>query len=351
MTELDDHALREHLDPDGSFERNRTLPEQCTEAWAAVRDLNMPPDYSDFEHVIVAGMGGSAIAGDLLQALSFQEGRIPVTPVRGYEMPRWAGKRTLVIVCSHSGDTEETLASYARAKQQGAKLIAITTGGRLLTLATNDGFPVLQYEYPPEPRAALGHGFIRLLAIARAIGALDFEGKRIENAIASLEKQRLDLDYAVPESENPAKQLARRLYGRLPLIVGAGCFYPVARRWKTQLNENPEVWSFFDEMTELHHNTVVGLRLPEAVAQHVYAVLLESPIEPERMTRRYDVTVELFGRLGVTCERLDVGGSEPLEAMLRGVFYANFVSSYLTVLNGVAPGRVENIDWLKQRLA
>lgn len=296
-------------------------------------------------------MGGSAIAGDLLQALGFHEGRVPVYVVRGYELPSWVDPRTLVVTCSLSGDTEETLACYSQAKARGAKIVAVTTGGRLCKLAKSDGFPIVTFDYPPEPRAALGHGFIRLLALAGASGLLAVDENRISKAISSLEHLRSDVDYDVPEVRNPAKQLARRLHERLPLVIGADYLFPVARRWKTQLNENAKVWSFYEEIPELHHNTVVGLQLPRHVADRVYTVLLETPIQPERLTRRYDVTVELFERTGIACERLDLGGSEPLEAMLRAILYANFVSCYLAVLNGVSPGPVENIDWLKQRLA
>src|SRR5262249_42722118 len=139
MIELEYAALRSALDPEGAYERNRDLPQQFREAWQAVRDFTLPANYRDVDNVIVTGMGGSAIAGDFLQSLCYRESSTPVTVVRGYELPLWAGPRTLLVACSHSGNTEETLTGFDQARERGCKVVALTTGGRVRDIAAEAG--------------------------------------------------------------------------------------------------------------------------------------------------------------------------------------------------------------------
>ena len=351
MNNLDDQTVRAKLDHDGSFERSRELPEQCRQAWESARTFALPDDYHGPSHIVVVGMGGSAISGDFLQALAFREASAPVSVIRGYELPSWVSTNTLVIACSHSGDTEETLSAFEDALNRDAKVVVITTGGRIRKLAAARSLPMLTFDYPAEPRAALGHAFLRLIAVAKAAGVLDVSDQRIERAIASLEELRPLIDELTPTKDNPAKQIAQRAQGRLPLIEAAGYLIPAARRWKTQINENAKSWAIADELPEMHHNTVVGLDLPESVSSLVHAVVLEHAGMSESLQRRVHLTVRLLDRAGISHERLDVGGDEPLQAMLRAVYYANYISYYLAMLNNVRPWEINAIDRLKQDLA
>ncbi len=351
MTELDFAALRPTLDPEGAYERNRDLPQQFREAWQAVQGFSLPDSYREIDSVIVAGMGGSAIAGDFLQALCFRESNTPVSVVRGYDLPHWAGPRTLLIACSHSGNTEETLTDFNQAQQRGCKIVALTTGGRVKQMATDLGLPMLTYDFHPEPRSAFGHGFVRLLAVARAAGFLQVDSARVESAIAELEGMQSSLIETTAQASNPAKALAARLHTRLPYVIGGEFLAPVARRWKTQLNENADTWAIWEELPELHHNTVVGLAQPAAIATNIHAVILEHPALDERVHLRCQITAELFDRTHISYERLDVGGSEPMAAMLRAVYLGSMVSYYLALLNNVHPSEIDGIDYLKNRLS
>ncbi len=351
MNNLDDQTVRAKLDHDGSFERNRELPEQCRLAWKSARSFALPDEYRGLSHIVVTGMGGSAISGDFLQALAFSEASVPVSVIRGYDLPSWVGTDTLVIACSHSGDTEETLSAFEDALSRNAKVVVITTGGRIHELASARGLPLLAFNYPAEPRAALGHAFLRLIGVAKAAGVLDVSDDRVERAIASLEELRPLIDEMTPTTDNPAKQIAQRIQGRLPVIEAAGYLAPAARRWKTQINENAKSWAISDELPEMHHNTVVGLSLPESVSSLVHAVVLEHSGMSKSLQKRAQLTTSLLDRAGISNERLDVGGDEPLQAMLRAVYYANFISYYLAMLNNVRPWEIKAIDVLKQDLA
>jgi glucose/mannose-6-phosphate isomerase len=351
MTNLDTADLRLALDTDGAYERNRHLPEQCRDAWEAVRDLALPHSYRDIDHVIVAGMGGSAIAGDFLQALCFRDSVRPVTVLRGYRLPAWASSRTLFIACSHSGSTEETLTAFSAALHRGCKLVAVTTGGELLSTSEKMGSPALTYNYYAEPRSAFGHGFLRLLAIARNAGFLDVSEDAVEEAIASIEALEPRLKAECPESSNPAKQLARRIHGRLPLIIGSEFLAPVARRWKNQINENAGSWAVDEELPELHHNAVVGFGLPRDTADSIHTVILRHAALSERVLLRCQITAELLQASAISHEYVEVPGEDTLAAMLGGVYIGSMVSYYLAMLNGVRPSEIDNINYLKSRLA
>src|SRR5436309_11947912 len=272
---LDDAAERSRLDPAGMLEAVHGLPEQCREAWAAAKAFEAPWKVAP-RRIVILGMGGSAIAGDYFRALLSRESPVPVFNVRAYDLPSFVDEETLVIASSFSGETEETLSAFEQALATPARKLAITTGGRMLTMARANGVPAFTFEYKGEPRAAIGWGLMPLLAIAEKLGLMQGVAGDVEEAIAVLDSLR---EQHIPEtdtSRNPAKRLALRLHERLPVIYGAGALIEVARRWKTQLNESAKVWAFFEEMPEAQHNAIVGMGLPQAIAGATTVVVLRS---------------------------------------------------------------------------
>lgn len=352
MDLLDDPETYRRLDPQGCAQAIRNLPEQCEDAWRAAAGLQLPPSYVGVDKVVVAGMGASAIGGDFLGVLTAAEGRLSVVTSRGYDLPRWVDGSTLVICSSHSGATEETLSAFQQARAAGAKLLAITTGGRLRELAAEAGVPALTYTFDlASPRAAFGHGLMRLLAVAGAVGAIALEERRLADAIEAMRSLRRGIDLDVPERDNAAKQVARRLHGRLPYVVGGGLLAPAAFRWQTQLNENAKTWAFCGELPEMNHNVIVGLGLPAAAQPLLHVLFLDAACLHPRVRLRFDATAELLRNAGISHERLSLPQTDPLAALLCAVHFGDLVSLYLAMLNGVDPFGVANIDWLKARLA
>jgi glucose/mannose-6-phosphate isomerase len=347
---LDDAQVRARLDPDGSYDRIYGLPEQCMQAWEQVRGFELPAGYGDIDKLLVIGMGGSAIAADFLQALSYPESRIPVTVVRGYSVPAWVDGRTLVIACSHSGNTEEVLAAFGEAVAGPAKTLVITTGGELEKTAAARGIPTLKYSYPNVPRDAFGHGFVRLLAVANALGMVRVDDARMAMAVDEMQAQRRNLAADVPEADNAAKKVARFFEGNIPFSIGSELLTPVARRWRTQMDENADVLAIWDEMSELNHNLVVGLRHPEAL-KSVRAVFLDHESINSRNRLRYELTAELFANAGIENQRILFPQRDRLSAQLCAVHFGDLVSYYLAMLCGTRPVEIDNINWLKDQLA
>ena len=271
--------------------------------------------------------------------------------VRGYDLPAFVDDASLVVACSHSGNTEETLSAYEQALARGARTAVVTKGGRLLELAQTAGAPAIVYEYEGGPRSAIGHQLMALLAIGERVGLLDAQRDAVAEAVTLLRAQREELGFATPAARNPAKQLAARLAGRLPVAVGAGVLAVAAYRWKTQLNENSKVWALYEELPELDHNTIVGFGLPERLVPDLHVIFLGHPALHPRLLLRYDGTAAALSDAGVTNERVDARGESALAQVLTGIYYGDWVSYYLALLNGVDPSTVAPIETLKQRLA
>jgi glucose/mannose-6-phosphate isomerase len=206
------------------------------------------------------------------------------------------------------------------------------------------------YEYPNVPRDAFGHGLIRLLVVAREVGALQINDARVRSAVEAMRAQRNDVAWEVPESTNPAKTLARSLEHQILLSVGGGFMVPVARRWRTQANENADAIAFWDDLPELNHNLVVGLRHPGDLLGHFRAVFIDHASIHPRTRLRYGLTIKLFEDAGIQCERLVFPQEDRLAAQLCAVHYGDLVSYYLALLKGVTPVEIENINWLKDEL-
>ena len=350
-TLLDDPETYSTLDPSNLLERIAGLPDQCLLAWEQGISLPVPDKYANAEAAVVMGMGGSAIGGDLIAALAPLENGPLVTVVRDYTLPPWLGPHTLAIASSYSGNTEETLAMYRQAREMDTKLLAVTTGGALGKLAQQDGVPLLKVAYQGEPRCALGYSFIAPMAFLCKLGFLEDRASELAEAARELQELADALSPQVPLSRNPAKTLATSLQDTLPVVYGAGFLTGVARRWKTQLNENSKVWAFAEELPEADHNSVQGLALPGEVKGQVAVVLLHSSLLHSRISQRYTATQELFHQEGIRYHQLEATGRTPLTQILSAIMMGDYVSYYLAMLNRVDPAATPALDWLKERMA
>ncbi|MDP2675222.1 MAG: bifunctional phosphoglucose/phosphomannose isomerase [Dehalococcoidia bacterium] len=350
-TVLDDPEARAKLDPGGMAKAVRELPEQCREAWNEARRLELPPHYREIDRIVILGMGGSAIAGDVFRLLLARECAVPVLNHRHYDLPPYVDGRTLLIASSYSGDTEETVSAFGQGLATAAKKLAITTGGRLLTAARANGVPAFVFRYQGEPRAAFGYGLMPLLAVAEALALMQGVDRDVEEAIAAMESLRERIGEDAPLAANPAKQLAARLAGRLPVVYGAELLTEVAHRWKTQLNESTKVWSFYEQLPEANHNAIVSSSLPPEVAGLVTAVYLRSPHLHPRVSLQYEFSQRALAEAGVDHLEAQVEGRSALAQVLTGVLLGDYVSFYLALLNGVDPTPTTIIDNLKAWLA
>jgi len=329
----------------------RDLPRQCRAAWQEAQALDLPPGYRDVDKVVILGMGGLVIAGDLLRSLVALESPVPIFVHRDYGLPLLVDGRTLLIAMSYSGDTEETVSAFEEGLSTGARKLVITTGGRLLALARTSGVPAFVFDYNSTVRGALGYGLMPLLAIAGKVGIVGDKAGDVEEAAVIMEDLTGRIGEDVPLARNSAKQLAERLDGRLPVVYGAGILAEVAHRWKTQLNENSKLWALWEELPEAGHNAIVGFGLPPEIAARAFAVFLRAPALHPRVRLRYDFTRRALTGAGVPSEAVDAEGRSPLAQMMSAVLFGDYVSLYLAILAGVDPSPTTIIADLKRWLA
>jgi glucose/mannose-6-phosphate isomerase len=296
--------------------------------------------------LVVCGMGGSAIGGDLAAAALGDRATRPIRTIRGYGLDPWTGADVLVLCASYSGDTEETLACFEAAGIIGAPRVALTTGGKLAAAAREEDVPVIGVPSGMQPRAAVIYMTVAALECAALCGAAPGLHTEIDSAAAFLGdlagKWEPDAD-----DDSLAKSIARRLHGTVPVIHGADPTLAPARRWKSQLNENAKSAAFASVLPEADHNEICGWDRGHDVLSGVF---LEDPDQHPRIRRRIELTAQLLDDGGAHTERIELAGESRLERVLGLVLLGDLVSVYVAALNGVDPTPVEPIERFKAAL-
>jgi len=351
MVDLDNASVYRQFDKSGMLDHLHKFPEQCQEAWEKVLKLELPPEYIKISNVVIVGMGGSAIGGDIARRLALTESKVPVRVHRDYGLPAFVDESTLVIASSYSGNTEETLSAFTESLKTRARKLAITSGGKLKHLAESEGIPVFVIDYQAPPRAAFPSNFVPLLGIFQKLGLLGDKSADLQEALGILNKLSTDFIETRPLTSNPAKQLAAKLWGHVAVIYGAEILSEVARRWKTQFNENSKAWAFFENFPELNHNAVVGYEFPPEAKERIFVILLHSASLRPQSLLRYEATAKLLAKAGIAHEFAEAGGKSALAQVLSLILLGDYCSFYLAMLNRVDPTSTDAINFIKQYLA
>jgi glucose/mannose-6-phosphate isomerase len=335
------------VDPSGMLGDVLAQPLQLGDAlWrtqsAGIRPRDMPAG------IVVCGMGGSAIGGDLAQAALGDRATRPITVVRGYALESWTPPESFVLCASYSGDTEETLACFEAAGAAGAHRAVITTGGRLAELAREEGVPVIGVPAGMEPRASVVYMTIGVMECAAMCGAAPALHAETDTATALLE--RLVEEWGPGAADDSlAKSVARALDGTIPVVHGATVTVAPARRWSTQLNENASSPAFWTELPEANHNQIVGWERGRGEAPFS-GVFLCDPDQHPRVQRHVDLAKEELERVGAPAVQLHTHGESRLERVLSAVLLGDLVSVYMAVLADIDPTATPALSRFKSEL-
>jgi glucose/mannose-6-phosphate isomerase len=347
VVDLDDPVALAALDPGGMLGQVASGGDQARAALAAARaaPLNGPAPHS----VVVAGMGGSGIAGDVLSALAFFGSPVPVSTVKGDRLPGFVGPSTLLLAVSYSGTTDETLAAVEEGLSAGARLVAVCSGGRLEELARERGAPVVAVAPGRMPRAALWSLAVPVCMAASAVDVLEPMAEQVCHAADALDAEAELLGPGIPTESNPAKQAALRLLGKLPVAWGTGQLGAVAAtRLRTQCNENAKITATSAPVPECNHNDIMGLEGGLGPGREL-VLLRDRSGEHERDARRVIAACEA---LGVDNPILrNAGTGPPMVRLARLLAYVDHLSVYLGLARGVDPTPIETIFRLKAVLA
>lgn len=326
------------------------LPEQVEAAAAGAKDVADLPNREHIENVVVLGMGGSGIAGDVVAVAAAPFMPVPVAVVKGYDPPDYVDTGSLVFAISFSGNTEETLEAAAAAYEAGAAMVAVTAGGELARLAGEWGVPIVSVPPDiPQPRAALGAMAIPPIVLLESIGLFPGAHQWVDEAAGRLRRRRDEL----VRDGSVAEAVARRVGRTIPLVHSAGDLGAAAAlRWKAMVNENAKSPAFYNVYPELCHNEVAGWgQHGDATRQLITLVNLRHGAEHPQVSRRFELVVDVLREVVADVVEVRASGDGELAQLLDLALVGDFVSLHLAGREGIDPGPIPVMDEIKLRLA
>ena len=357
---LDDLEKIKSVDKDSMCKIQVEMPEFCEEAVKIAEKLKIPDSikisksisitYKKPRKIVIAGVGGSAVGGDLLRTWLNYDLETPIIVSRNYHLPAYADHETLVFVVSYSGNTEETLSSFIEAVQRGCMIVGISSDGQLQTFCQKLKIPFIKLPAEIAPRTAIPYLFFPMVIALEKFRILKNKRSEINEAICILKRLREEIRPEIPTPKNIAKQVAFQLKGTIPVIYGFGPFESVAMRMKTQFNENSKIPAKYEVFPELSHNELVGWEGHVEFTNQFSILLIRDPDESQEIKVRIDATKKLLkGKVGEILE-LYVMGEMTLAKMLSAMYIGDFASLYLAILYNVDPTPVASIMEMKETL-
>ena len=338
-------------DPENMLSCIEEFPEQVKDCWSKINKLIIPAGYINTKNIIVLGMGGSAIGGDLTRSLVNMNAKVSIHICRDYDLPQFANSQTLVIASSFSGNTEETVSAFNQAIERGCKLLGITGGGEIENLCKKNRIPYFKINYKSQPRAALGYSLISIIGILKKLNIFEISDNDIKKAILEIYELHEKINLGIAVSKNQAKELAIKVQDYIPLIIGSGTLVETAHRYKTQINENAKQAAIHDCLPELNHNTIVGFDYPKNIKDNLFIIMLQSAYDHPRTKIRQQIMIEIMSKKKIRFETIMFApSSSALAEMLKMIYFGDYLSYYMAVLNKVDPTPVEPIQFLKDKL-
>lgn len=335
----------------GSIEE---MGSQISQIWEQVQQLKLPETYHDVETVVVAGMGGSVLGTHVVQTLFKDQLSVPVIISPDYEVPAFVNDKTLVIASSYSGNTEETLAATQDAFEKGAKLIGITTGGKIATFLQEKSLPVLAYEPTHNPsqcaRMGLGYSVFGQIALFSKVGLIQFTEQDYQEVLEAVAKAHLDSGQAVDQKNNLAKVLAFNLLQRIPVITVSEHLEGIAHVFSNQLNENAKTFAEFRVVPEMHHHLLEGLAFPEKASDSLVFVTIHSEHYHTQNKLRMEITEEILEKHSLEFVSHKLSSKTKIGEAFELLTLGAYAAYYLAILNNQDPIPNPQVDWLKSEL-
>jgi len=346
------------LDPSDSFKDELAFSDNLKKAIKKVKSLTLPEKvkvgrhiirYSGVEKVVFAGMGGSAIAGDVVKDWADGEAKVPMEAVRSYHLPAYTDGDTLVFLISYSGNTEETLSCMLDAVRKGCKMICISSDGAMQRVAQNLGLPLITFPKMAAARVSFPYLFAPLPYLLARLGVLSLDKVEKEMNEATDMVGKLTREYAieVPFEENFAKKAAFQIYGTVPVIYSYSQYRSVGLRFKTQVNENCKLPARCDVFPELDHNEIMGWEASKQIIKHYTLILLRGPEEPQEVKTRIEVLKEKFFKKARSVIEINAQGQTALARIFYLLFTADMISLYLSMLHRRDPVASKTFQILK----
>jgi glucose/mannose-6-phosphate isomerase len=348
---LDNKAEIARIDQAGMLEVVASFPEMLSEAGRFSRGVALVKK-KKISQIVISGMGGSAIAGDIAVDLLFDKSAVPILVNRGYQLSAAVNSETLFIALSYSGNTEETISALKEAEKRQAQIVCIASGGKIKEMAESKKYPFFLIPTGYQPRAALPFLLVPVLRSIEEAGIFSGLEEDLSEAIALLQKNREEYVVDKPLRYNAIKQLTKKLENKTPFVLAAARTTAAAGlRMKTQFNENSKITAGFNIFPELNHNEMVNLSCLNREEHAFCLLLLRDEADSERIKKRIEITKSLIGKQVGGINEIWSQGKSPLAKILSLVQFGDFLSVYLAIARGIDPTPVEVIERLKKEMA
>ncbi len=353
MEILDNPQELKKLDSGNVIGSIESLPKQIEAAWNESKNIKLPDSFKDIKNIVVSGMGGSALGPHIIRSL-FRP-KIPFQIVNDYQLPSFVSQDTLVILSSYSGNTEETVTTGEEAARKTKKIIAISSGGKLIDLAKRENFPFYQFTttYNPsnQPRMGLGYSIIGLLGILNSAGIVRLEDSKVQK-IASLVGEESDrLNISNETENNPAKSIASSLSGFIPILVASGFLTGNVHVFANQINENAKCFSAYFLLPELNHHLIEGFTKPDKAKDILKFLFLDSDLYHPRIKRRSEVTKQILEKQKYEFISHKFASSDEISQVFEALSFSSWTSFYLAASYEIGPSPIPWVDFLKSELA
>ncbi len=344
-------ASYQHIDTDNMHQSIYEFSDHLVKAVEIGKSISLKNQYNDIHNVVVAGMGGSAIGGDVARLLCKNELKVPMVVSRNYTLPGWANENTLVICSSYSGNTEETLAAFEHARDKGAQIVGISTGGTLSEKMAEFALDLVTIPGGLQPRAALAFSLVPMLFLMKQMGLIGSETLDLLPDAAAFIASIRDR-YGKQSEDNPTYSLAQRIYKTLPVIYGeTDATGILAVRFKGQLSENAKMLAYCNELPEMNHNEIVGFKNNQDILNHISVIWLKDEKDHPRTAVRQDSPREIIDDLCANHEVVLAGGDSAATRFVHLIHYGDWVSYWCAILHQTNPTPVKKIDRLKAILS
>lgn len=345
IAKLDSQNMR------GSLER---LGQQIEQVWRQSAGLKIPASYKTTSHIVVLGMGGSALGARVIKSLFFNELKAPLEIVNGYHLPEFVNARSLVLVSSYSGTTEEPLAALSEARRRRAKLLAITSGGALAEVSRRAKIPALIFttENNPcgSPRMGLGYLIVGAMILLAKAGVLSFRHSAARQLIKTIERFQNVFGIPAGSNHNRAKQIAGKTLGRSVWYVAAEHLAGNAQVAANQMNENGKRFAASFAVPEMNHHLLEGMRFPRSNHDNLLFILIKSDLYEDKIKQRLDLTKRVLDKNNIVNVGYLCRSRTKPEQAAEVLLFSSYVSFYSALVQGIDPTAIPFVDFFKEQL-
>jgi glucose/mannose-6-phosphate isomerase len=311
-----------------------SFPDQIKEGWALAKETS----FKDVNKIIITGMGGSALSGEILKSYLSDKLKVTLEINKDYTLPKYADDKTLVIVSSYSGNTEETIDAFREANRKGCLVLVIASGGKLLELAKQMHKPLVELPSGIQPRLTYGYSFFALLKIFQNSGFIENQVEEVKKVLTALKKDLY---------KKKAAELAEKLYKKIPIIYSSERLHAVAYKWKIDFNENSKIHAFCNYFPELNHNELVGYT---KINGDFFVIIIRDDYDHPQTKKRMDITKKLIQDKKCPALDIDLAGLSFLTKIFATIYLGDWTSYFLSLKNDVDPTPVDMVEQLKKNL-